>query len=79
MGVLNKEMDKLGGAPSVAGSEQTTKMLKMARLRKNMITKKHRVTHSAKPVYWHFGLIHTIQKKVGLHWNYYRRRARVLH
>ena len=34
MGVLNKEMDKLGGAPSVAGSEQTTKMLKNGALEK---------------------------------------------
>ena len=34
MGVLNKEMDERGGVPSVAGSEQTTKMLKNGALEK---------------------------------------------
>jgi len=34
MGVLNKEMDNQGGAPSVAGSEETTKMLKNGALEK---------------------------------------------
>ncbi len=34
MGVLNKEMDNRGGAPSVAGSEETTKMLKNGALDK---------------------------------------------
>ena len=34
MGVLNQEMDKQGGAPSVAGSEETTNMLKNGALEK---------------------------------------------
>jgi len=34
MGVLNKEMDNHGGVPSVAGSEETTKMLKSGALEK---------------------------------------------
>ena len=34
MGVLNKEMDNQGGAPSVAGSEETTKMLNNGALEK---------------------------------------------
>ena len=34
MGVLNKEMDMRGGAPSVAGNEETTKMLKNGALEK---------------------------------------------
>ena len=34
MGVLNKEMDKHGGVPSVADSEETTKMLKSGALDK---------------------------------------------
>jgi hypothetical protein len=34
MGVLNKEIDNQGGAPSVAGSEETTKMLKNGALEK---------------------------------------------
>ncbi|NKB39404.1 MAG: hypothetical protein GKR93_19905 [Gammaproteobacteria bacterium] len=34
LGVLNKEIDNQGGAPSVAGSEETTKMLKNGALEK---------------------------------------------
>ena len=34
MGVLNKEIDNRGGVPSVAGSEETTKMLKNGALEK---------------------------------------------
>lgn len=34
IGVLNKEIDERGGAPSVAGSEETTKMLKNGALEK---------------------------------------------
>lgn len=34
MSVLNKEMDKHGGVPSVAGSEESTKMLKSGALDK---------------------------------------------
>ena len=34
IGVLNKEMDVRGGAPSVAGKEETTKMIKKGALEK---------------------------------------------
>jgi hypothetical protein len=34
LGVLNKEMDKQGGAPNVAGSKETTSMLKNGALEK---------------------------------------------
>ncbi|NKB38655.1 MAG: hypothetical protein GKR93_16095 [Gammaproteobacteria bacterium] len=34
LGVLNKEMDARGGAPSVAGKEETTKMIKKGALEK---------------------------------------------
>lgn len=40
IGVLNKEIDERGGAPSVAGSEETTKMLKNGALEKSMSRRK---------------------------------------
>jgi hypothetical protein len=40
LGVLNKEIDNRGGAPSVAGSDETTKMLKDGALEKKYESEK---------------------------------------